>query len=504
MRKMRPALFGIMVLMVTGSVPYARAIEGAAATSSEVAARKAPAQSVQEREDAVTKSLLPAVVIKGRSGEMRLADRMEHYKIPGVSIAVINEGRVEWARGFGVKEAGRVDPVAADTLFQAGSISKPVAAMAALRLVQEGKVDLDSDVNDRLKTWKVPENEFTKARKVTLRQLLSHTAGMTVHGFPGYDADGAIPTLLQVLDGTTPANTAAIRVDIAPGTLWRYSGGGYTVMQQLLIDVTGKSFPEVLRENVTGKIGMSHSTYEEPLPERLRSKAATAHIEGKPGAGKYHTYPEMAAAGLWTTPGDLAQFAIEIQKSLTGKSNKVLSVATIKQMLTPVMNGYGLGLTVAGEGDSVRFGHNGDDFGFNAQMIAYEKNGQGAVVMTNGANGQGLCGEIVRAIARVYKWPSYPMPKEKETAAADVQQYKQVAGKYQLMGGLVFSVTEEDGKLFGALPSQPKEELIPEPNGSFFTMAEGIEVTFLKDDNGTVTGIVAVYGEQRFTLKRVH
>jgi CubicO group peptidase (beta-lactamase class C family) len=452
--------------------------------------------------EAVQNGLLPAVAIKGQPAEMKLADRMEHYKIPGVSIAVINDDRLEWTQGFGVKEAGQAEPVVPGTLFQAGSISKPVAAMAALRLVQEGKLDLDADVNEKLKTWKIPDNEFTKEKKVTLRELLSHTAGMTVHGFPGYASDGPIPTLVEVLNGTKPANTPAIRVDMTPATKWRYSGGGYTVMQQLLMDVTGKTFPEVLRENVIDRIGLESSTFEQPVPQRWKARAATPHVGGKPANGRYHIYPEMAAAGLWTTAADLAMFAIDIQKSLASTSNRVLSTSNARLMVTPVMNAYALGLSVEGEGDSARFSHGGVDFGFEALMVAYEKTGQGAVVMTNGTNGQALCQEIVRGIAKVYNWPGFPMPKAKEAAQADSKRYPQLAGHYQLPGGFVVSVTVEGGKLFATAPEQEKEELIPEPGGSFFTIDEGVEITFVNDDKGKVTGLVAEQGGQRFTLKK--
>ncbi len=251
---------------------------GAYRASSDAISVAAQSQaSVAERIQRVENGLLPAVMIKGQTTAMKLADRMAHYKVPGLSVAVINDGKIEWARGYGVVEKDGDKSVTADTLFLAGSISKPVAALAALRLVEQGKLNLDEDVNLKLKTWKVPENEFTKDKKVTLRGLLSHSAGLTVHGFPGYAVDAPMPTLVQILNGEKPANTPAIRVDIEPGSRWRYSGGGYTVMQQLLMDVTGKSFPELTRELVFAPAGMRQSTYENPLPKSLEASAATAH-----------------------------------------------------------------------------------------------------------------------------------------------------------------------------------------------------------------------------------
>jgi CubicO group peptidase (beta-lactamase class C family) len=332
----------------------------------------APPAAVAARIQRVENGLLPDVRIQGRTPlRMALADRMRHYGAPGVSLAVINDGRIEWARGYGLREIGSSAPVTSTTLFQAGSISKPVAAMGALRLVQEGKLQLDEDVNRRLVSWKVPENEFTTEQKVTLRRLLSHTAGLTVQGFPGYAVDAPVPTLVQVLNGEKPANTPAIRVDIVPGSKYRYSGGGYCVMQQLVVDVTGKSFPQFMRETVLTRLGMKHSTYEQPLPPGRANDAATGYLPGgRAVPGKWHIYPEMAAAGLWTTPSDLARFAIEIQRSFAGKSRKVLSPEMTRQMLTRQINnvGVGLGLGLEGEGHSARFAKDGRNEGFDAML----------------------------------------------------------------------------------------------------------------------------------------
>ena len=234
--------------------------------------------SAAARAARVEQGLLPGVVIAGRPLPVKaLAARMADLKVPGVSVAVINGGTIEWARGYGVAETGSATPVTPRTLFQAASISKPVAALGALRLVERGQLSLDQDVNERLTSWKVPENEFTKQEKVTLRRLLSHSAGLTVHGFPGYAADAPVPSLIQVLDGVKPANTAAIRADILPGSVWRYSGGGFTVMQQLVIDVTGRPFPALLADLVLVPVGMTDSTYEQPLPESRRAAAASGH-----------------------------------------------------------------------------------------------------------------------------------------------------------------------------------------------------------------------------------
>ena len=224
---------------------------------------------------------------------------MQLYKVPGLSIAVIDNFQIVWTKAYGVIEGGSATPVTSRTLFQAGSISKPVAATGALYLVEQGKLSLDENVNQKLKTWKVPENEFTKNEKVTLRRLMSHSAGLTVHGFPGYDVNDPMPTLVQIFNGETPANTGSIRVDLVPGTQVRYSGGGVTIEQQLMMDVTGKPFPALMREIVLDKIGMTDSSYEQPLrPAQAAMTASGTYPDGKVVHGRWHIYPEMAAAGL--------------------------------------------------------------------------------------------------------------------------------------------------------------------------------------------------------------
>ena len=451
----------------------------------------------------VENGLLPSIIIKGQSSPMKLADRMVHYKVPGVSIAVISNGEIELARGFGVVEADGNQPITAETLFQAGSISKPVAAMAALRLVEQGKLSLDEDVNLKLKSWKAPENEFTKEKKVTLRGILTHSAGLTVHGFPGYAADVEVPTLVRVLDGEKPANTSAIRVDTTPGTRWRYSGGGFTIMQQLLIDVAGKTFPDLTRELVLGPAGMNHSTYEQPLPKRLNAAAATAHRNGKPIKGRFHTYPEMAAAGLWTTPTDLALLAIEIQQEIAGKSSKVLSQNMARQMTAKQFENYGLGPGVDGSGQSARFAHGGVDEGFEAFWIAYQHTGQGAVIMTNGNGGSRLAQEIIRAIAKEYDWPDPPRPREKTLAKVDPKLYEAYAGQYD--AGVRLTVSVENGHLYVLAPPLGPErvELYPESETRFFMLADNISISFEKDEQGQVNKILVHFGGGTREGKRV-
>jgi CubicO group peptidase (beta-lactamase class C family) len=337
-----------------------------------------------------------------------LLQLMKLYNVPGLSIAVIDDYKIVWAKGYGVLETGSSAPVTPKTLFQAGSISKPVAATGALYMVEHGRLSLDEAVNEKLKTWKVPDNEFTKDQKVTLRRLMSHTGGLTVHGFPGYDVKDALPTLVQIFNGEKPANTAPIRVDIVPGTQERYSGGGVTIEQQLMVDVSGKPFPALMRELVLDKIGMTDSSYEQPLPPaRAAMTASGTYVDGKVVRGRWHIYPEMAAAGLWTTPTDLSRFAIEIALSKHGKSNRVLSEKMTNEMLTPVLKEAGLGLFVDKDNPG-QFGHDGADEGFQAILTMNGESGKGVAIMANSDSGITVGNILLQSVAREYGWNYKP------------------------------------------------------------------------------------------------
>lgn len=449
---------------------------------------------VEQRVQHVTSGLIGGIVLSGREHETHtLADRMKALNVPGVSIAVIHEGKIEWARGFGVREVGGA-PVNAETMFQAGSISKPVAAMAALRLVQDGKLSLDADVNTYLTSWKLPSDAVTGGKAITLRELLTHTAGTTVHGFPGYASTEPVPTLVQVLNGEKPANTPAIRSEQAPGKEWKYSGGGYTIMQQTLIDVTKQPFPKLLHDSVLAPIGMTRSTYEQPLPQALRENAATPYRgDGKPVEGGAHTYPEMAAAGLWTTPTDIAKYAIEVEQSLAGKANHVLNAEMTRQMLTPGMGNWGLGVQMGGSESMPYFSHGGANEGFRNLFVAYEKSGEGAVIMTSGDNGGQVGDELMHSIAAEYGWPDWK-PDVRTTIKVDGKVLEQYAGSYELRPGFNLVVTVENGQLMTQATGQPMFPVYAETETKFFPLEFPAEIEFVKDSQGKVNALVLHQG----------
>jgi CubicO group peptidase (beta-lactamase class C family) len=469
-----------------------------------VCSQAAFAQSpVASRIERVERGLLPRVQVKGEPA-WTIQERMKHYRIPGVSVAVINDYKVEWARGYGVKDVQTNEPVTAETLFQAGSISKPVAAMVALKKVAEGKIALDENINNRLTTWKLPDNEFTAKKKVTLAHLLSHTGGLTVHGFPGYAMGERLPTLPDVLDGKAPANTPAVRVDFEPGTRFRYSGGGVTIGQLAIMDIEKKPYPQIAHDVVLGPLGMTHSTYQQPLPDDWQKRAASGYrMDGKPVEGRFHVYPEMAAAGLWTTPTDLCKFAIEVQLSLAGKSNKVLSKEMAAKMVTPFIPDAppGLGFFVEKHGNAVYFGHGGADEGFRAGLLVNRDKGYGVAVMVNSDNSQ-IIDEIFRAVAREYQWEDY-LPPPVAVITLDADKLADYEGRFQVYPDLALTVSRRGGKLYAQRSQQEAVELLPTSETEFITTTDDVRYVFVRDAAGHVGAVQVRFGDGSLTAPRL-
>jgi len=445
--------------------------------------------SPDEAVSSVENGLYPANVFRGDQ-PWTLEERMQHYGVPGVEIAVIKDFKVAWYRAYGLADRETRQPAVATTLFQAGSVSKPVAAFGAMRLVQEGKLSLDADVNTVLKIWKLPDNELTAGHKVTLKQLLSHTGGLTVHGFGGYAVGEPVPDVVQVLNGSGPANSEPVRVDKTPGEGFRYSGGGYTIAQLMMTDVTGEAFAPLMDELVIGPVGMTHSTFMQPLPPDWLSHAAAGVLpNGEAVPGKRHTYPEMAAAGLWTTAEDLALFAIEMQKALKGES-KLLGGDMAQIMTTPVDAGYALGWGIRKEG---YFSHSGWDEGFCAELTAHLEDGYGVVVMIN-ANQPVFMTELRNAVAHVYEWEGYEM---RDILPIPSEWPGKYAGRYRYDATISITVSSEDGKLFMTYPGDQPEELLYTKDGTLLRRNRTSAVAFSDSDNGPVFNFVLGNGERQ-------
>ena len=365
----------------------------------------------------------------GTQSPLNLQERIKSLKVPGLAIAVVKDFQVEWSKGYGVRDSRTGAPVTEDTLFQVASITKCMGAVVALRLVQDGILDLDKDVNGYLKSWKVPDNEFTRVEKVTIRRLLSHTAGLTVSGFRGYAEGEAVPTILQVLDGLPPANNAPVRVDRVPGSAFRYSGGGYTVLQLLLEDVTGRPLPKLVAEYIFKPAGMTRSTFCPPCDGSPASQTSMGH--SLDGAGNVTTFKGYAflkggstCCELWTTATDLARFTVAIQRALRGERGSILSREMAQAMITPEKGGpTGLGFFVRRSGESIYFNHDGGNIGFSARIIGHPERGYGLAVTINSDSASSLLSELTMAVAAAYGWEGI-QPVFYKDAAAVVEELR--------------------------------------------------------------------------------
>ena len=344
---------------------------------------------------------------------LTLQQLMQRFKVPGVSVAVIKDFKVHWAKGYGIADVEANRPVDVTTAFQAASISKPVTAMAALRLVQEGRLSLDADINTILKSWRVPTGELTTNQPVTPRSLFSHTSGSDDgFGFPGYDPTAPRPTVVQILKGEKPSNVGPVLFVRPPFTGMKYSGGGTEIMQLALMDLTGKPFAELMREKVLDPLGMTMSSFEQPPVGELADRTSRAHDGGGKAMGpKWHVYPEQAAAGLWTTPTDLAKLAIEVQLAYRGPAGKVLSQALAREMITPTGVGpFAVGFVIEKKAEGWYFTHSGGNWGFRCDLLAHTRKGYGVVVMTNGDNGGPIISEVEARVAAAYGWDTLDKP----------------------------------------------------------------------------------------------
>lgn len=436
----------------------------------------------------ITDNLLRNIQINGEEKvSYSLEDRMDYYKVPGLSIAVIENGELRWAKGYGYANTNTGSNVDENTMFQAGSISKPVAALAVMKLYEEGKVDLDKDVNAYLKDWKIPESTYTSDKKVTLRLLLTHSAGTTIHGFPGYQQKDKFPSITDVLDGK--GNTPKIVLDTIPNSMWRYSGGGYTIMEKVVEDVTQLGLEAYMEASFFKPLQMARSTYDQPIDVSEYDNISAAYDGGGMLVeGLWNNYPEQAAAGLWTTPSDLAKYIISLQKGFGGKDD-VLKASTIKTMLTKHTNDWGLGPSLAKEKDSLVFKHGGKNNGFTNNMVAYAGLGKGVIVMTSADRGNGLINEIMMAISSYYNWnlmnPTYV--SKIELSAAELSSFEaDYVLDYQVpgIGDYNAEVKLVDGmlKVFDKVEQQTFN-LIPIGEHLFLDIELGYKFEFKPEEN---------------------
>jgi len=465
-------------LLLLGSVVVAALASPAAAQPERC---PAPAEAAGGPSNVHTRNVeanLRPPVIKPGDKPFSLAERMRQYDVPGLSVAIIHNGKLAWARGWGFRDAASCAPVTPETAFQAASISKVATAMLALRLVEQGKIGLDRDINDALRSWKLPKDPKLAPNGVTLRELLSHTAGLGVHGFAGYLPGTALPTPVQILDGAPPSNSEPVRSVLPAGGQYQYSGGGYVLTQLALSEVSGLPFAELAERELFRPLGMTRSAYAQPPSATIRADMAFGHANGVPIPGNYHVYPELGPAGLWTSASDLARLLMDVQASVAGKKGHRLSPPMAREMLTPVKDNWGLGTALYTIG-TPRFGHDGVNEGFQSFMIAYVGKGDGIVALTNGGQGRRLMDEVVRAVATDYGWTDIAAPatEEKTLSLTDLAK---AAGRFEGAGLLVILEGRPEG-LFADTGGPGPERLIALSGTRFLSSAFGATIEFAPD-----------------------
>lgn len=432
--------------------------------------------------DRIIAALGPLSPVAGREERWTLAERMALHKVPGLSVAIIDDGRVVEAAGFGLADVSTGAAVMPETLFQACSMSKPVAALAVMRAVERGQLSLDGPVNTYLRSWTLPSSDAFDAGAVTLGRLLDHTAGTSVPGFGGYPAGTAIPTTVQVLEGAPPANSEPVRITAPPGGQERYSGGGTTIAQLVLEELWDLPAPEIYRREVLEPLGMAASTFAQPLPAALAAGAASGHDDtGAPVPGRCHVYPEYAAAGLWTTAADYARFLIAIQEALAGRPGAILSRAAARRFVTPQPGStHGAGPEVSGAGERMMFGHSGGNRGFRCDSRAYGTGGKGAVVLVNGEGarnaGWALTRELMTVIARVYDWPGFARAPRAPVRLSQAE-LAALCGRYAL-GEMVVTVDVADGELISTSSFAGARRLLALSPTQFFATDSAYDLSF--------------------------
>ncbi len=441
--------------------------------------------------------------IQDSVNEWNLQQRMEFYHIRGLSIAVVHHYTIEWARGYGIVDTATKKPVTIQTLFQAGSISKSLNGVGVLKLVQDKKIDLNTDINNYLHSWKFPYDSLSKGKKITIANLLSHTAGLTLHGFPGYKRGDTIPSIPEVLNGKPPANTEPIRSQFEPGLRFQYSGGGTTISQLIVMDVTHRPYDAYMWNNVLKPLGMNMSSYTQPPSADKQKFLATGYrSDGKEVEGEYHIYPEQAAAGLWTNPTDLSKYIIETQLSLQGRSNKVLSQQMTELRLTPYIDSNAaFGVFIEKKGNEKYFGHNGADEGFLSVYTGSFENGNGVVVMVNSDNGS-ILNEVVNSVASVYGWKDYYKPVIKKMVTIADSLLDAYEGNYFLEGDTINISRKRNEVLLTINRIQTFPIFFSSPE-DFFAKDIPLEFRFEKDPTGKVKDFYFKQGTREMRAKRL-
>jgi CubicO group peptidase (beta-lactamase class C family) len=441
----------------------------------------------EQRISAVENGLLLPFAAEGVTRPMTLAERMEQYSISAVSIAVVRDYKIVWAKAYGVIAPGTSSPTDTESLFRACSLTKPIVAAMSLRLAEKGVFSIDEPVQSMLTSWNIPASEFLSSDAPTIRQIISHRAGFNLHGFGTYQMESEIPSMLQVLNGAEPATNEPVELIYEPGSKSKYSGGGYEVLRMAIKDRISTDFSQLVSQEILLPLGMTNSLIAPIVPESKRGNAVAGRYNGENIQGLYGVEPELAAAGLFTTPTDYANFAIEVMKAWKGEENQLFSQATAKEFVSSEM-----GVFKQEKNGLLAFEHGGVTAYFESYMFFYPETGDGAVIMINGNCGGMLIKEIYRSVAAAYDWPDY-IPVEKVLIPLQISHLRKLEGSYNVEGQWQFTIKAAEGILqffFGeqitSVPIYPESEL------SFFDPVDGTNITFLFDSENDQAARVTV------------
>lgn len=435
------------------------------------------------RVENIEENLVPVHFLKNHSNRMSISEMMEKDRVPGVSIAFIENGNISWQKTYGYSNLQDSLPVTTKTLFNGASLSKPVAAMAALNLSEKGFIDLNEDVNAYLKNWKIPENKFTEEQKVTLKRLIGHTAGIINYVPQPYSLNDNSPNLVQMLSGTKPSVDLPASVIYVPGEQRKYSNPGYTIIQKMIEDVSDKNFESVIEEIIFKPSEMYDSSFEQPLPQNLLEKTATGYSKDLKGY-PYKLFPWKAAGGIWTTPTDLGKFIITLLEDYHSNKNIILSKKMADSVFQKKSERLGFGKLFSPVKQDLLFEHWGSSPGFTCYMVASLNKKQGVVIMTNSDNGTILLSYIARSVAQEYNW-DFLQPTIFKSFKLSVDEIMTYVGKFS--GGdkeMVFEIYNEN--LVVSDIQNNRTKLIPVGEKKFILKETNNLYEFLTDKNNKV------------------
>lgn len=460
-------------------------------------------EKILKRIEKVENSLSPLVLNKGAS-LWNLEKQMQKYNVAGLSMAVIHNYEVDWAKGYGITGSSESPQVSEQTVFQAASMSKFVNAVALMKLMEWKELNLDEDINNYLTSWEFPYTKTFNENTITIRQLLSHTAGLSTHGFKGYKNPNKLPTLIQTLEGSKPANSLKVEQIQLPHQAFKYSGGGTLISQLILMSNTDASYEDFVHENIFRPLGMNHSYYSIEF-EKYPIDLAFGHKgNGKTLKQKYNVYPESAAAGLWTTPTDLAKLIIDIQRALKTEPSQILSLQSMKELTKPTLNksNAALGLFLQLEDGELCLQHSGANRGFRGKLYFGAESGNGVVIMVNGTNTT-IIEEVIRSVALVYNWAGFKklvVTPELNLTNLDLSQYK---GKYVLDKREV-EISLKKGQLIFSEKGKWSSHLTPLSSSTFLVdiVKPQATVEFVKGADGSIVKCIVKQGEMTEWIKK--